>query len=166
VSTFALSVLGLVLAVVANLWNFGTFVVRWPRVSVETRTHLVVVPGGPNRDKIELNVINRGSEAVTISSIGLQPVDPSYMPRDYARDDAEYPDRLPESHHDSLPLRVEGHGALRWFYGPQQLAEFRSGTDVRGYAKAYRSFRWPWLRDEDLTERTIEARRTEHIRGA
>jgi hypothetical protein len=44
------------------------------------------------------------------------------------------------SHHDPLPLRVEGHGALRWLYGPDQLAEFRTGTEVRGYVKAYRSF--------------------------
>ena len=164
-SIFALSVAGFVLSIIANVWSFGLTFVRWPRVSVETRSHLYAVTGGPNRDKIELTVINRGSEAVTISNIGLRPVDPSHMPRDYARDEADYPDRLPESHHDPLPLRVEGRGALRWVYGPHQLAEFRSGTDVRGYAKAYRSFRWPWLRDEDLTERTIEARRTEHIRG-
>lgn len=68
------------------------------------------------------------------------------------------------SHRDPLPLRVEGHGALRWLYGPDPLAEFRTGTEVRGYVKAYRSFRWPWLRATALSERTIEARRTESIR--
>jgi len=160
-----MSTIALVLSIIATVWSFGLTFVRLPRVSVETRSHLVVVPGGPNRDKIELTVINRGSEAVTISNIGLQPVDLSYMPRDYARDEASYPDRLPVSHHDPLPLRVEGRGVLRWVYGPQQLAEFRSGIDVRGYVKTYRSVRWPWLRGDDLTERTIEARRIEHIRG-
>jgi hypothetical protein len=89
-STFALSVAGFVLSIIANVWSFGLTFVRWPRVSVETRSHLYVVPGGaPDRDKIELTVINRGSEAVTISSIGLQPVDPSYIARDFARDEAD-----------------------------------------------------------------------------
>jgi hypothetical protein len=162
VSTFALSVAGFVLAVIANLWNFGLTSIRWPRVSVETRSHLYVT-AGPPKDKIELTVINRGSEAVTISNIGLRAVDDGQA-RDYARDDADYPDRLPESHHDPLPLRIEGHGALRWVYGPHQLAEFREGIEVKGYAKAYRSFRWPWTSSGDLSERTIEARRSETIR--
>ena len=139
-STFALSVAGFVLAIIGNVWSFGLTFVRWPRVSVETRSHLYLVPGGPNEDKIELTVINRGSEAVTISNIGLRPVDPSHMPRDYVRDEADYPDRLPKSHHDPLPLRVEGRGVLRWIYGPHQLE----------------------LRDEALTERTRGAAKRAH----
>jgi hypothetical protein len=163
-STFALSVAAFALGVIANVWNFGLTFVRWPRISVETRSHLYVVPGGPSRDKIELTVINRGAEAVTVSNIGLRAVDDSQA-RDFARDDADYPDKLPTSRNDPLPLRVEGHGALRWIYGPEQLAEFRPGTTVRGYAKVYRPFRWPWLRRDELTERTIDSPRTELIRG-
>ena len=30
----------------------------------------------------------------------------------------------------------------------QQLAEFRRGTTVNGYAKYYKSFRWPWQNKE------------------
>ena len=112
---------------------------------------------------IELAVINRGSEAVTISSIGLRPVYSSRMPLDYARYQVDYPDRLPEG--DPLPLRVKGHSVMRWIYGPNLLVGLPKDTKITGYAKAYRSFRWPWLSDEDLTERTIDVPRTEIIRG-
>jgi hypothetical protein len=158
VSTFALSVAGFVLAIIANVWTFGLTFVRWPRVSVETHAHIHIVPGGENQDKVVLVVINRGSEAVTISGIGLQAEDGSQR-RDYEYDDFHYPDRIPESHHDPLPARLEGHGALRWVYGPDQLQDFRDGTDVRGYAKVYRSFRWR----SDITERAIDAPRTTKI---
>ena len=40
-STFALSVAGFVLSIIANVWSFGLTFVRWPRVSVETRSHLM-----------------------------------------------------------------------------------------------------------------------------
>jgi hypothetical protein len=153
-STFALSVSGFVLAVVANLWSFGLTFVRWPRVSVETRAYLYAGVG-PSQDKIVLTVINRGSEAVTVSDIGLRAEDGSQR-RDFEYDELHYPDRLPESHHDPLPVRLEGHGALRWIYGPHQLAEFPKGIQVRGYAKVYRSFRWR----SEITERTIDAPRT------
>lgn len=59
VSTFALSVIGLVLAVVANLWNIGLTFVRSPRLAVETRTHIVLVLGGRNRHRIEVTVMDR-----------------------------------------------------------------------------------------------------------
>ena len=156
--TFALSVAGFVLAIIANVWSFGLTLVRWPRVSVETHAHLF--RGDEERDKIVLVVINRGSEAVTISNIGLRPEDPSGSGRrDYEYDDLHHPDRLPESTHDPLPVRLEGHGTLRWVYRSHQLEHFRDGTDVRGYAKVYCSFRW---RSEN-TERTIDAPRTETI---
>jgi hypothetical protein len=161
--TFALSVTGVVLAVIANVWNIATFFVRVPRVSVETQYHLYVVPAGaPRKDKIDLTVINRGAEARSISSIGLRATDGSFT-RDFQRDHADYPDQVPNSHNDPLPLRIEGHSALRWTYGPKQLAEFRSGTTVEGYAKYYKSFRWPWQKD-DLTEKTETCPRTETIR--
>src|SRR6185503_656437 len=138
-TTFALSVAGFVLAIVANVWAVGLTFVRWPRISVETHAHMLL---GGDQDKIVLVVINRGSEAATVSGIGLRPEEPSEAGRrDYEYDDLHYPDRLPESHHDPLPVRLEGHGALRWVYGPHQLEHFRDGTAVRGYAKVYRSFR-------------------------
>ena len=152
VSTVALSVAGFVPAIVANVWTFGLTFVRWPRVSVETHAHMFI--GGEDRDKIVLVVINRGSEAVTISGIGVRPEDPSFSGRrDFEYDDLHHPDRLPETLHDPLPVRLEGHGALRWVYGAHQLEEFRNGTNVRGYAKVYRAFRW---RSEiTLAQRTV-----------
>lgn len=106
-------------------------------------------------------MINRGSEAVTISNIGLRAEDRAQR-RDFEYDAIHDPERLPESRSGPLllPVRLEGHGALRWIYGPQQLAEFRRGIEVRGYANIYRSFRW---RSSALSERTIEGRRTEQI---
>ena len=163
-STFTLSVIGLVLAIIANGWNVVVTFVRWPHVAVETQKHLYSAsPGEPSRNKIVLTVINRGAEAVTISSIGLRADDGSFA-RDFQRDDAEYPDQLPESRNESLPLRVEGHGARTWTYGPKQLAEFRPGT-VTGYVKVYESFPWfPWpRRRRQLTDRTIDAPRSEII---
>lgn len=162
-STFTLSVLGLVLAVIANLWNFGLALVRWPRIAVETRTHIVLVPGGTNRHRFELTVINRGSEAATISNIGLQPEDPSRNGPNYAHDEVHQPDYLPEG--EPLPVRIEGHGVLRWTYTLEQVSALPTGTVVRGYANTYKSFRWPWLKRDALTERTVTARRTEKILG-
>jgi hypothetical protein len=160
-----MTVAGFVVTVIATVWSFAWVFVRLPRVAVETRRHIRVVPGAERADRIELTVINRGSEAVTISNIGLRADNKSFA-RDYARDQIDYPDQRPDctfADDDArLPLRVEGHGALRWIYMPHHLAEFPKG-DVRGYAMAYRFFRWPWLSDEALTERTIEARRTELI---
>jgi hypothetical protein len=105
-----------------------------------------------------LTVINRGSEAVTISNIGIRADDNSRR-RDFEYDHIHYPERLPEGTEDPFPFRVEGHGALRWIYGPSQLAEFPTRTPVRGYVKVYRSFKWR----REITERTIEAPRTELI---
>ena len=155
-STFALSVAGFVLSIVANVWSFGLTFVRWPRVSVETRAHIVLVPGGPNQDKIVLTVINRGSEAVTVSDIGLHAEEGGQW-RGFEYDDLHQPRFVPSG--DPLPVRLEGHGALRWIYKPEQLDGFRKGTDVRGYAKVYRTFRWR----SEITERTINGPRTEKI---
>jgi hypothetical protein len=132
-STFALSVAGFVLAIIANLWTFALTWVRWPRVSVETRAYLYVgtVPIEP-KDKFFLTVINRGTEAITISDIGVRAEDNSQR-RDFEYDHLHCPNRLPEG--SELPVRVEGHGALRWIYGPPQLAEFPPRTKVRGYAR-------------------------------
>jgi hypothetical protein len=148
---------GFVLAVIANLWNFGLTFVRWPRVSVETRRYVYggTEPVDHSQDKIVLTVINRGSEAVTISDIGLRAEDRSQR-RAFEYDRLHYPDRLPD-HGPPFPVRLEGHGALRWIYGSYQLAEFRKGSQVRGYAKVYRSFR-RWR--SEITDRTIDAPRT------
>ncbi len=154
-STFALSVAGFVLSIVANVWNFGLTFVRWPRVSVETRAHLFVT-SGPSQNKIVLTVINRGSEAVTVSDIGLRAEDGGQW-RGFEYDDLHNPHLLPSG--DPLPVRVEGHGAMRWIYGPEQLAAFRKGIDVRGYANVYKAFR---LRRQ-ITEREIRAPRAARI---
>jgi hypothetical protein len=122
--------------VIATLWSFAWVFVRLPRVAVETRTHLRLVPGAENQNRIELTVINRGSEALTICNIGLRDaVDRGGVVRDFARDHADHPDAIPHSTHDVLPCRIEGHGALRFTYMPEQLALFPSGTVVRGYTQ-------------------------------
>jgi hypothetical protein len=49
-----------------------------------------VGPVGPSQDKIVLTVINRGSEAVTASDIGLRAEDGSQR-RDFEYDELHYP---------------------------------------------------------------------------
>lgn len=155
-STFALSVAGFVVLIIANMWAFAMVFVRWPRVSVETKRHLYT---GHTQAKIVLTVINRGAEAVTISNIGLRREDGGGA-RDFEYDLLHDPLKLPDSNNDPLPVRIEGHGALRWMYGPQLLSDHR-GIDVRGYAKVYTWYRWPWRKD--FTEKTIEASRTARV---
>jgi hypothetical protein len=105
----ALGIAGFVLSVIANLWTFGLTLVRWPRVSVESRSYQYVTPGGrdpadPRPRKVVLTVINRGSEAVTIGNIGLRAEDNSGR-RDFEYDYIHYPERLPEGTEDPFPVR-------------------------------------------------------------
>jgi hypothetical protein len=166
---FGLSVAAFVLAILANIWTFALTWVRWPRVSVEMRAYVYISPRparlviggdepGPEPEpepepepsgKMVVTVINRGSEAITVSGIGLEAR--GYSARDFEYDEVHYPELLPTSPHDPLPLRLEGHGALRWIYGPDQLRSFPNGTMVTAYAKVYRTFR----RGKAITERKI-----------
>jgi hypothetical protein len=120
------------------------------------------VTAGPgenkSQNKIVLTVISRGSEAVTVSDVGLLAEEgQGGQWRGFEYDDLHQPHLVPSG--ERLPVRLEGHGALRWIYGPQQLAEFQRSIKVRGYAKVYKSFRWR----SEHTERTINAPRTEQI---
>ena len=99
----ALGIAGFVLSIIANAWTFGLTLVRWPRVSVETRAY-IYIGGAPRQGKIILTVINRGSEAVTISNIGVRAEDNSRR-RDFEYDHMHYPDRLPEG----SPCRWQQH---------------------------------------------------------
>lgn len=159
-STFSLSVAAFVLAVVANVWNFVLVYVRWPRVSVEMRAYVYAGFGNaartepaPSQGRMVVTVINRGSEAVTVCDVGLEPQGGGGPKLGYETDEMHDRTLLPTTNHEPLPLRLEGRGALRWIYGPEQLRHVRDGTTMIAYAKVYRAFRFR----KAITERKIYA---------
>jgi hypothetical protein len=92
--------------------------------------------GARAEEKFDVIVVNKGAEAITIANVGLRSADRSrnidvQLQRDQGKE-IDGPD---------FPVRVEGHGALRWVIGSDLMNEFPRGTKLIGYAYRYRAFR-------------------------
>jgi hypothetical protein len=151
-----LGIAGFVLSIVALLWNVGMTWVRWPRVSVVIRQTVTIgvqaVGGGltDTTDLIRLVVINRGSEAMTIGSVGLIAPDGSRSLDYESLEKQGQP--LPKG--DPLPARIEGHGCLVWEFDESMLTAFPNSARIDGYADRFTPFRkWP-KRWRSSTKRT------------
>ena len=128
------------ISMTALLSNLGLLWLKWPRIIVE-----VAVRSGNN---VVLTVVNNGSEAVTIKSVGLT------SPAGVGGHQLDYLDTwhtsqtpsLPRAHGAQQPLvmpaRVDGHASAVFEYGCDALAQLPPGRAYRGYAKRYRAWRW------------------------
>ncbi len=129
-SAVSLGILGFALSVVALLWNLALTWLKWPRIRVE------IFPIVGDAETYRLIIVNLGSEAITLRSIGLG-TQANLHALDYATD--RFRGRpLPEG--ADLPARIEGHDLRVWTYDEQLLTVFPRGTMVIGYADRYKAF--------------------------
>lgn len=128
------------ISMTALLSNLGVLWLKWPRIIVE-----VAVRSG---NSVVLTVVNNGSEAVTIKSVGLtSPVGVDGHQLDYLDTwHTSQTPSLPRAHGAQQPLvmpaRVDGHASAVFEYGCDALAQLPPGRTYRGYAKRYRAWRW------------------------
>jgi hypothetical protein len=125
-----LGILGFALSVVAVLWNLTLTWLKWPRIRVE------IFPIVGAAETYRLIIVNLGSEAITLRSVGLGTRTTPHA-LDFAKD--RFAGRpLPEG--ADLPARIEGHDLRVWTYNEQLLTVFPRGTMVIGYADRYKAF--------------------------
>ena len=128
------------ISMTALLSNLGVLWLKWPRIIVE-----VAVRSGNN---VVLTVVNNGSEAVTIKSVGLtSPVGVDGHQLDYLDTwHTSQTPSLPRAHGAQqslvMPARIDGHASAVFEYGCDALAQLPPGRAYRGYAKRYRAWRW------------------------
>jgi hypothetical protein len=91
---------------------------------------------GGHEEKLDLIVVNKGAEAVTIANVGVRSED-----RSRNIDVQQRRDEGKQIAGPDFPVRVEGHGAFRWIIGSELMKDFPRGTKMVGYAYRYRSFR-------------------------
>jgi hypothetical protein len=102
-------------------------------------------------DTFALTVINNGSEAITVRTIGFEGTDAGGRPLrlDYL-DTWRSPNQVPlpkirgGSEDAVFPARIEGHDCEIYEYSDDALVELPIGIRYTGYAERYKSFRlWP-----------------------
>jgi len=123
------------------VWKFIETYIRWPRIGVVMRQHITIHVGSPqgtghSEDRLDLVVVNKGAEAVTIANVGVRSEDSSRKIDVQNRRDNGQQIEGPE-----FPVRVEGHGASLWTIGSDLTKDFPRGTQMVGYAQRYKSFR-------------------------
>lgn len=151
--------LALAISAATFVWKFVETYIRWPRIGVVMRGHITIRLSGiasaaafggepepkppplapaiqrPD-EKFDVIVVNKGAEAITIANVGLSSKDRSYnIDAQNKRDEGK------EVAGPEFPVRVEGHGALRWTIGSELIEHIPRGTKLVGYAYRYRSFR-------------------------
>lgn len=154
------------ISVTALLSNLMLLWLKWPRIVVEVAIRNGAAPQ-PNshhaqlhdEDDIVLTVINNGSEAITIKSVGLT------SPTRVSRHRLDYLDTwhtsqtplLPTAHGAEgplvMPIRIEGHACAVFEYARDAMAHLPAGLAYHGYAKRYRAMRW--LPNHPLLRETI-----------
>ena len=162
------------ISMTALLSNLVLLWLKWPRIIVEVATRTGVLPAmnppdaQPDWDNVVLTVLNNGSEAVTIQSVGLTSsarIDGHCL--DYLDTwHASQAPTLPTAHGAQqppvMPIRVDGHACAVFEYAGAALTELPAGLAYRGYARRYRALRWlpnhPLLREtvsrQSVTRRT------------
>jgi hypothetical protein len=104
------------------------------------------------RDTFILTVINTGSEAITVRTIGFKSDAKPGVGGVWLDWDTErmFPGDYPQPDGPDLPVRIEGHGCEIWTYEDAALKRIPHGTTLLGYAKRYKTFRMPPRRRRTL----------------
>ena len=146
------------ISLTALLWNVAVMWLKWPRIVVEVAVGRrlstmtgVQMQGGISSSDDEafvLTIINKGSEPVTIKSMGFTGSGTNKKFRlDYlntwrAAAGAELPKRQGEDDVPVLPVRIQGHDCHTYEYTESGLLELPPDVDYHGYAQRYKAFRW------------------------
>jgi hypothetical protein len=146
------------ISLTALLWNVAVMWLKWPRIVVEVAVRRRLSPttgaqkqGGLSSSEDEafvLNIINNGSEPVTIKSMGFKGSGTNKKFRlDYlntwrAPTGAALPKRRGAGDEPVLPVRIQGHDCHVYEYTESALLELPADVDYHGYAQRYRAFRW------------------------
>lgn len=145
----------LCISLTALLSNLILIWLRWPRIVVEVAVRHDGHSSGTTAGSIThsagevvlLTLINNGSEAVTVKSVGLTQSGGSGHRLDYLHTwRGAAPNHLPIAHGADgmliMPLRMDGHSCHVFEYSPSALAEVPPGVRYHGYAIRYQAFRW------------------------
>lgn len=134
-SSQLLPIVAIAISAVALAWSVISSFLRLPRVAVilGKSVHIHV-----SEDEIEtsyvVSVINGGSEAITITDVGLsQPRGAILFSVDRARAEGNN-----EVKGDALPVRVDAHGSCTWVI-PGTLVRFEASKPMYAYALRYRN---------------------------
>lgn len=121
--------------------NLTILWLKWPRLIVEVAAQAAVAGDGC---AFVVSVINNGSEAITLRSVGLTTETRSHRLDYLATWHAAHTALLPTTGDSTtaMPLRVEAHDCVTFNYGAAATAELPWSTPHRGYATRYRAFRW------------------------
>lgn len=122
--------------------NLTILWLKWPRIIVEVAAQAADADGNPT---FVVSVINNGSEAITLQSVGLTTATHSHRLDYLATWHAARTALLPSTRGATatvMPLRIEAHGCALFDYGPTVTAQLPAAAAYRGYATRYRAFRW------------------------
>jgi hypothetical protein len=93
-------------------------------------------------DRFILTVINTGSEAITIRTIGFKTdVKDGGIELDWELTSRNSTATYPRPESPELPMRIEGHDCKYWIYEEAALEPIPAGDRAKGYAKRDKMFR-------------------------
>ena len=130
-----LSLVAIAISAIALAWSVISSLLRLPRVGVVLgkSVHIRVAEVEIETSYV-VSVINGGSEAITITDVGLsQPRGAIVFSVDRIRADGNE-----EIKGDSLPVRVEAHGSCTWVI-PEKLIRVAPSLPMYAYALRYRN---------------------------
>jgi hypothetical protein len=118
-----------------------------PSVGENERPPTEEQPSPPQTDTLVLTVINNGSEAMTIKTIGFITAKQSGTQQIDFLDAYRSPagEVLPKTRDGKVavfPVRIEGHDCRIYEWDENSLATLATGRYYHGYADRYKSFRW------------------------
>lgn len=148
-----MSYVALALSLVGLGWNLGLTWVRWPRVVVDLNADY-----GVRGDQARITVVNVGSEAMSIRSIGFCTPDGSPVhDLEHAITQRREGEEIPEG--GDVPKQIDGRGCAVWRYSNVIVGTLRGFGPVHAYVLVYRAG-LPWSRKSKsyrvLSERAIE----------
>lgn len=135
-ATSGIALLAFIVSVVSLAWNIALGVLRWPRLGVVQGKDVNAIVGVGVSYRFRVTVINAGSEAATITDVGMWSTDRSRTLS------AELLQREGSTAviGKGLPCRIDAHDSLTWAFEDELLRVIPAGEQLEGYARRFRRF--------------------------